>query len=108
MYATVAGPTRAGTRVVASSLETTGTSIVIASPGAEARLTDAGAGALLVSVSRTGGTFLPPKQAPSDKAPRTTIDRRDIRIIISSFRVCSREVFRVRSRPARRRCSAGR
>ena len=103
-----AGEHGAGTLVVASSLETTGTSIVIASPGAAARLIASGAGAELVRVSRVGGIFLPPKQAASDRAPSATIDRRVIRIIISSFRVYSREASPAPARPSRHHCSAGR
>ena len=57
-----------GTRVVLSSLEITGTSMVSASPGAAVRAMLAGSGAALVSVSSVGGTFLPPKQAASDSA----------------------------------------
>ena len=82
--ATAVGPACAGTRVVASSLGTTGTSIVTASPALAERTVLAGAGADEFSVSSVGGTFLPPKQAVRDSAPSATNNRR-WRIIWSSL-----------------------
>ena len=79
--------------------------MVIASPGAAMRLIEAGAGALLVKVSRVGGIFLPPKQAASEIIPTATRIRRVVRII-SSFRVCNRGASLGRGRPRRRHCEA--
>ena len=63
-------------------------------------------GKTLVSVSKVGGTFLPPKQAVSETVARATTNRR-LRRIISSFQACNRAISRGRALPMRRQRTPG-